>query len=154
MRYAVHCDGQPVGYVDLPAPNDSTATGFLEPLPAFDRVRPILERAQRLGDEASDRLLQAMRDGRITSPPLPPGENTPTGRDFTPEELAIFGDEALEAGAAASALRVTLHDDTGAEVPGTDVTIWPFGWPGDGGANRPEVMVHYMDARQDTGDTG
>ena len=38
MRYTVLCDGQPVGVVDLSAPDEGSAEGLLEPLPGFGRV--------------------------------------------------------------------------------------------------------------------
>ena len=76
MRCTVKCDGETVGHVELGVPNDGASLGQLEPLPAFERIRPILERAQRLGDEASDRLLEAMRTGTLPKPTVPdtPGE--------------------------------------------------------------------------------
>ena len=60
---------------------------------------------------------------------------------MTPEEAAIFGDDAIEALAAADALRFSLQDATGKPVPRAEVLFWPFGWPGKGGPERPELSV-------------
>ena len=65
MRYTVLCDGQPVGVVDLSAPDEGSAEGLLEPLPAFGRVGPVLERWRRLQEEATTRLLKAELEGRL-----------------------------------------------------------------------------------------
>ena len=40
---------------------------------------------------------------------------------MTPEEAAIFGDDAIEALAAADALRFSLQDATGKPVPRAEV---------------------------------
>jgi len=110
LRYTVLCNGEPVGVVDLSAPDDGLAAGLLEPLPAFARVGPVLERGRRLGEEADMRMLKAQLEGRLPRPTPPPtasGEAYVEVRTMTPEEGAIFGDEALEAAAAAG--RSTSH---------------------------------------------
>jgi len=60
---------------------------------------------------------------------------------MTHEEAAIFGADALEAGAAAQALQFSLRDPAGVPVPGAEVLFWPYGWPDTGGLERPEVEV-------------
>jgi hypothetical protein len=155
LRYTVLCNGEPVGVVDLSAPDDGLAAGLLEPLPAFARVGPALERGRRLGEEADMRMLKAQLEGRLPRPTPPPtasGEAYVEVRTMTPEEGAIFGDEALEAVAAAGALHFSLQDATGKPVPGAEVQFWPFGWPGKGGPDRPELDVFVPAWRQPRSD--
>lgn len=144
LRYTVLCNGEPVGVVDLSAPDEGSAEGLLEPLPAFARVGPVLERWRRLEEEATMRLLKAQLEGRLPGPTHPPsGANEAyiEVRTMTPEEAAIYGDDALEAGAAAAALQFSLQDLTGKPVPAAEVLFWPFGWPGEGGPERPELSI-------------
>jgi len=58
LRYTVSCNGEPVGFVELSAPDEGSAAGLLEPLPAFQRVGAVLERGRRLEEEATMRLLR------------------------------------------------------------------------------------------------
>src|SRR5262245_17706510 len=104
LRYTVLCNGEPVGFIDLSAPEEGAAEGLREPLPAFDRVGRVLERGRRLEEEATMRLFKAWHDGRLPGPTHPPAdaaESYLTARTMTPEEAAVFGADALEAGAAA-----------------------------------------------------
>ena len=150
LRYTVLCNGEPVGFVDLSAPDEGAAEGLLEPLPAFDRIGPVLERGRRLEEEATMRLFQAWHDGRLPGPTHPPAgadESYLTARAMTPEEAAVFGADALEAGAAAQALAFSLRDPAGEHVPGAEVLFWPYGWPGKGGPERPELSVFVPGSR-------
>ncbi len=144
QRYTVLCNGEPMGFVDLSAPNEGSAAGMLEPLPAFERVGAILEHGRRLEEAATMRLFLAWREGRVPAPTQPPpgaGESYLNARAMTEEELAIFGAEALEAAAAVEALRFSLQDSDRQRVPGAEVMFWPFGWPDNGGLERPELEV-------------
>ena len=144
MRYTLLCDGQPVGHIDLGNPVEGSASGLLEPSLAFAPFREVLERGRRLEEEATMRMFAAWRAGKLPPPKQPPagsGEEYLDAREMTPDEAAIFGDEALEALAAAQAIQFSLQDADGALVPGAEVMFWPFGWPGEGGPDRPEVSV-------------
>jgi hypothetical protein len=143
VRYTLLCDGQPVGHIDLANPVEGSASGLLEPSPAFARVREVLERGRRLEEQATIRMFMAWRAGTLPRPEQPPAlaGDYLVAREMTSDEAAVFGNAALEALAAAQAIELSLQEADGTTVLGAEVMLWPFGWPGEGGPDRPEVSV-------------
>jgi len=89
LHYSVTYEGVPIGTVDLPD-RRTWSGGALVPLPAFERVRPLLVAVADLGPAAVERLL------------------------FLAADKAVDDSLVIAAGAA---LRFGLADPTGQEVP-------------------------------------
>jgi hypothetical protein len=115
MRFTVICDDEPIGYVELD-PSEKFPGGDLEPLPAFERIRPLLEQRdhaqldtlfrlmylrdsefrQAVKDESfQESLLEAERSGSAPRLELPSFDELPSVDEIPPELLGT-GDETTK----------------------------------------------------------
>ena len=78
MRYTVTHRGVPVGTVDLEI-GTTQALGSLEPAPAYEAIRPIIQDASRLGAEARTELF------------VLPADAEPRSRGLNPAASLVFG---------------------------------------------------------------
>lgn len=130
MRFAVFSGGEPIGSVDFDAREvaEGSASAELAPLPAYERVRPALERAIRALHESAERARDALRRG----PPPParpqggaePGAEPGAGMRVRvtdwPEVAAVAPEAARRAEGAMRSieeLHFALRDERGAPVP-------------------------------------
>lgn len=128
MRYLVLQAGEPIGYTELPEPDpeDSLVFGDLEPLPGYERCRPVLEKATRANVLMWQRILAARRDGRLPAEPVPVAPDDQPMifiRKTSKAELAIWGEDVHAARAARARLVFSLTDDAGLAVRTEDVQV-------------------------------
>lgn len=115
VLFTVFCGAQAIGHVDLEVVYGH-ASAPLQPLPAFEPVRPILDRFERALAEGARRLVEARRADPPRTPPLPDG--TMVGHRISPELAQRIDLDSLRAATQpARGLQFELRDSAGDRVP-------------------------------------
>ena len=146
VRYLVLEAGEPIGYTELPKadPEDGVAFGDLEPLPGYERPRPVLEAAARAQVLMWERVEAARRDGRLPAEPVPAdpsAQPTLVMGKVSEAELAIWGEDVHAARAARARLVFSLADDAGRPVLPEDVQVEARTYPGHPYPPQPPLVL-------------
>jgi len=145
MRYLVLEADEPIGYAEVPDPElaDRVTFGDLDPLPGFERVRPVLEAASRAELLRVERVEAARRDGRLPTLLLAgtPGPPTIIMSKVSAAELAVWGDDVHAARAARARLKFSLVDAGGRRVPTEDLQVVARTFPGHTHPPQPPVVM-------------
>ena len=121
MRFTVLCESEAIGHVDLEVVHGH-AVAPLQPLPAFEPFRPILDRFERAMLEGARRLAEAHKADAPRKPQLPDGAMI--GHRIDPDLAQRIDLDSLRAATQpARHLEFELRDSAGVRVPTRHVFI-------------------------------
>lgn len=121
VQFSVFCESEAIGHVDLEVVH---AHGFapLQPLPAFEPLRPILDRFESAMLEGARRLAEAHKADALRKPQLPDGAMI--GRGIDPDLAQRIDLDSLRAATVpARRLQFELRDSAGVRVPTRHVFV-------------------------------